>query len=73
MAPRSNAPNLTEIKISVPASLLQEALDLAEFEGWKPAELHRIFWEKGFAAHAEGSNKRMVNHQLRIKIENEGD
>lgn len=67
MAPQSNAPNMVEIKMSVPAKLLKEALEIADYEGWKPAELHRILWEKGFAVHAEGSNKRMVNRSLRRK------
>ncbi|PMB00006.1 hypothetical protein CEN50_04995 [Fischerella thermalis CCMEE 5268] len=66
--PGTNAPRMIRIDFSVPEALYQEALELAEAEGWKPAELHRIFWEKGFAVHAEGSNKRLVNKHLRERI-----
>lgn len=65
--PETNAPKMVRIDFSVPEPLLKEAIAMAESEGWKPAELHRIFWEKGFAAHAEGSNKRMINKGLRSK------
>ncbi|MBW4443298.1 MAG: hypothetical protein KME10_19060 [Plectolyngbya sp. WJT66-NPBG17] len=63
--PETDAPNMEYVRFAVPAPLLQEALELAKAEGWKPAELHRIFWERGFAAYAEGSNKRRVNRSLR--------
>jgi hypothetical protein len=65
--PETNAPKMTKIDFAVPTALLQDAEEMAQAEGWKPAELHRIFWEKGFAAYAEGSNKRLVNRQLREK------
>lgn len=65
--PETNAPKMTKIDFAVPTALLRDAEEMAQAEGWKPAELHRIFWEKGFAAHAEGSNKRLVNKQLREK------
>ncbi len=63
--PETNAPDMVKINFSVPQPLYEEAITLAEAEGWRPAELFRIFWEKGFAAHAEGSNKRLVNKKLR--------
>ncbi|MBW4566024.1 MAG: hypothetical protein KME32_34095 [Mojavia pulchra JT2-VF2] len=66
--PETNAPKMTRIEINVPTALLAEAEDLAAIEGWKPAELHRIFWEKGFAVHVEGSNKRLINKSLREKF-----
>jgi hypothetical protein len=66
--PETNAPRMVRIDFSVPEALYKEALELAEAEGWKPAELHRIFWEKGFAVHAEGSNKRLINRRLRSQI-----
>lgn len=69
--PETNAEKMTRIDFSVPTPLLRDAEELAQSEGWKLAELHRIFWEKGFAAHAEGSNKRLVNRQLRQKHEKE--
>lgn len=63
--PRTDSPKMVEIKFAVPEALLQDAFELADAEGWKPAELHRIFWERGFSAYAEGSNKRRVNKNLR--------
>lgn len=65
MAPDTDAPNMINVKFAVPAPLYEEAIELARSEGWKPSELHRIFWERGFAAYAEGSNKRKVNKKLR--------
>lgn len=63
--PDTDAPNMAYIRFAIPQPLLNEALELAKSEGWKPSELHRIFWERGFAAYAEGSNKRKVNKRLR--------
>ncbi|PHJ59637.1 hypothetical protein VF14_08810 [Nostoc linckia z18] len=71
--PKTNAPKMIKIDFSVPESLLEDALELAKAEGWNPSELHRVFWEKGFAVHAEGSNKRLVNRQLRKKQVNKTD
>lgn len=65
--PKTNTENSQLISFHVPAPLLAEALELADLEGWKPAELFRLFWESGFAAHAEKSNKRLVNKGLRTK------
>lgn len=70
--PETNAPKMTRIEFAVPTALLAEAEAMAAAEGWKPAELHRIFWEKGFAVHAEGSNKRLINKSLREKYGNQG-
>ena len=61
----TDAPNMTRINLSVPTPLLEEMMVLARDEGWKPAELHRMFWVLGFAAYAEQSNKRLVNAKLR--------
>ena len=69
--PETNAPKMTRIEINVPTALLAEAESLAAIEGWKPAEPHRIFWEKGFAVHASGSNKRLINKSLRAKYSKE--
>lgn len=71
--PEINAPKMVKVDFSVPEPLYKEALELAEAEGWKPAELHRIFWENGFAVHAERSNKRMVNRGLRKRLDSESD
>lgn len=59
---------MVRVEFRIPAPLYEDFLQLAQLEGWKPAELHRILWEKGFAAHAEGSNKRFINRQLRQKL-----
>ncbi len=65
--PETNAPKMEKIAFAVPAALLEELRAIAELEGWKEAELHRVVWERGFAAYCEGSNKRLVNKQLRSK------
>jgi hypothetical protein len=66
--PETEAPGMVRVEFRIPAPLYEDFLQLAELEGWKPAELHRILWEKGFAVHAEGSNKRLVNRQLRQRF-----
>ena len=71
--PKTNAPKMEDIKFGVPQPLLQDALELAESEGWKAADFHRMVWEKGLAVHAEGSNKRLVNRRLRSRRDNEAD
>jgi hypothetical protein len=58
---------MERIQFSVPKKLLQQARELAEYEGWNQAEFHRILWVHGFNAYAEGSNKRLVNKGLRNK------
>ncbi|MDZ8138852.1 MAG: hypothetical protein RM049_26710 [Nostoc sp. DedQUE04] len=65
--PETNAPKMVKITFAVPEELHQQILDLASAEGWKPAELHRVVWVLGFNAYAEGSNKRLVNRNLRSK------
>lgn len=66
--PEIQAPEMVRIEFRIPAPLYEDFLQLAAIEGWKPAELHRILWEKGFVAHAEGSNKRLINRQLRQRL-----
>lgn len=66
--PEIQAPEMVRIEFPIPAPLYEDFLQLAAIEGWKPAELHRILWEKGFVAHAEGSNKRLINRQLRQRL-----
>ena len=65
--PETNAPKMVKINFAVPEELYQQLIDLADAEGWKPAELHRVVWVLGFNAYAEGSNKRLVNKNLRQK------
>jgi hypothetical protein len=69
--PRTKAQGMTRIELYVPTALFQEAEELAEFEGWKLSELHRVFWENGFGVYVERSNKRMVNKRLRSKLVND--
>ncbi|MEH2033389.1 MAG: hypothetical protein V7K67_27840 [Nostoc sp.] len=71
--PETSAPNMVKITFAVPEELLQQILDLAASEGWKPAELHRVVWVLGFNAYAEGSNKRLVNRSLRSKVSKSGE
>ena len=65
--PETDAPKMVKITFAVPEALLKQALDLAEAEGWKPAEFHRVVWVLGLSEYAERSNKRMVNENLRSK------
>lgn len=65
--PKTDTPSAETIAFHVPVPLLKEALELAELEGWKPAEFHRLCWEAGLAIQAEKSNKRLVNKGLRAK------
>ena len=65
--PKTDTPSAESIAFHVPAPLLQEAQEMAEIEGWKLAEFHRLCWEQGLAAQAEKSNKRLVNKGLRAK------
>ena len=60
---------LIQICFRVPMPLYREAVELAQLEGWRLSELFRLFWVAGFATHAEGSNKRLVNKGLREKQE----
>lgn len=66
--PRTKAQGMTRIELYVPTALFSEAEELADFEGWKLSELHRVFWENGFGVYVERSNKRMINKRLREKI-----
>lgn len=65
--PEDEQPTMEKVSFSVPSPLLSQAKELAATEGWKLSELFRIFWERGFAAYSEGSNKRLVNKGLRKK------
>lgn len=62
-----DTPNMERIEFHVPTPLLEEARQLAQFEGWRISELFRVFWERGFAAYSEGSNKRLINGEQRVK------
>lgn len=65
---RNDSKKMERIDFTVPQGLLEQAKALAEFEGYNFSEFCRVLWEKGFASHAEGSNKRLVNQQLRNKL-----
>jgi hypothetical protein len=66
---RSDNKKMERIDFTVPQGLLEQARELAEFEGYNFSEFCRVIWEKGLAVHAEGSNKRLVNEKLRKKSE----
>lgn len=68
--PETPAPRMSRIEFAVPTPLLEEAKQLAAIEGWKEAELYRVFWERGYASYCEGSNKRLVNKKLREDVKN---
>jgi hypothetical protein len=65
--PRTSSPQMARIEFAVPEPVLKQALEIAEAEGWKPAELHRVIWLMGLNSYTEGSNKRLVNESLRKK------
>ena len=62
--PKIESPNMVKAQINLPAPLMEQALALAEAEGIKPAELHRIIWILGLADYSERANKRMVAQGL---------
>jgi hypothetical protein len=68
--PKTDTPSAESIAFHVPAPLLKEAEEMAQLEGWKLAEFHRLCWEAGLAIQAEKSNKRLVNKGLRAKQTN---
>ena len=68
MAPRSAKPDLARVEIRIPANLLKEALEMAEYMGLKPGDAHRDFWIAGVEVFAERLNKVLVNKSLRQKF-----
>lgn len=66
--PPTDAQKMEYIRFAVPAELLKQAEEMAEAEGWKPAEFYRVVWAMGLNLYAEGSNKRLVNRKLRKEI-----
>lgn len=66
--PETPAPKMVRIDFAVPAPLLEEVKALAELEGWKEAELHRILWERGLSIYVKGSNDRLTNRKLREEL-----
>ena len=71
--PKTDTVRMDRIEFAVPSPLLDEALTLAEADGFKPAEFHRQIWLEGLFAYAEKSNKVLVNRSLRRKAEGWGD
>lgn len=65
--PRTNAPNMTEIKFSVPTALLRQVERIADIEETKISEMHRHCWVQGVAAVSEQCNKRLINKKLVAK------
>jgi hypothetical protein len=62
--PEQDSPNMIQIKISVPAPLLEQAIELARQDGWPQATLWRNLWVDGFFAYCERHNKRQVSRKL---------
>ena len=67
--PKTSAPDMRRIEFAVPSPLLEQALEIAAAEGWKPAEFYRVVWMLGINSYTDGSNKRLVNLSLRRKGE----
>lgn len=67
--PKSDAPKMIKIEFAVPAKILEEVNGLIEFEGWKPSELYRLLWLRGYESYCEGGNKRLVNQKLRNELQ----
>ncbi len=65
--PPKDTEDMEQISIRLPRILLEDVREMAAAEGWTPAQMYRICFEKGSAVHAEGFNKRLVNRNLRRK------
>ncbi|WP_202048567.1 hypothetical protein [Tolypothrix bouteillei] len=63
--PETNAPKMTRIEFAIPEPILKQALEIAEADGWKPAEFYRILWFMGLNAYTETANSRLINSELR--------
>ena len=66
--PKTDTPNMDEIKFSVSSELLRQVLAIAAIEGLKPAEANRLCWMAGSSVLAEQSNKRLINQKLIAKV-----
>lgn len=62
-----HSPKMIKISFAVPEDIHQQMLEMSAAEGWKPSELCRLAWVMGLNSYAEGSNKRLVNRNLRNK------
>jgi hypothetical protein len=67
--PETPAPKKPYIRFAVPDELLRDAQDIARAEGFSEAEFHRAIWIMGLNAYAEASNKRLINKQLRQRLD----
>lgn len=67
-----NSPKMVKISFAVPEEIHQQMTEMAAAEGWKPAELGRVAFVMGLNVYAEGSNKRLVNRNLRNKSARSG-
>ena len=66
--PKSDQPNLIEIKVNVPAALLKQALDMFDAMGLKPGDAHRDVWMQGVFKMAEDYNQVLMSEKLRRQI-----
>lgn len=66
------SPKMVKISFAVPEEIHKQMIEISASEGWKPAELCRLAWVMGMNAYAEGSNKRLVNQNLRNKSSRSG-
>ncbi|WP_100902231.1 hypothetical protein [Nostoc flagelliforme] len=59
--PKKTTPKMIQIAVSIPEPLYEAAKRIQAMEGWNESEMHRLFWEKGFALHVQGT---LARHQL---------
>ncbi|MCC5618460.1 hypothetical protein LC605_25915 [Nostoc sp. CHAB 5836] len=56
--PKKTAPKMIQTVVSIPAPLYEAAKRVQVMEGWNESEMHRVFWEKGFAVHIQATLAR---------------
>ncbi|WP_375513470.1 hypothetical protein [uncultured Nostoc sp.] len=59
--PKKTTPKMVQTAVSIPEPLYEAAKRIQAMEGWNESEMHRLFWEKGFALHIQGT---LARHQL---------
>jgi hypothetical protein len=56
--PKKTTPKMVQTGVSIPEPLYEAAKRVQAMEGWNESEMHRVFWEKGFALHLQGTLAR---------------
>jgi hypothetical protein len=56
--PKKTTPKMVQTAVSIPEPLYEAAKRIQAMEGWNESEMHRVFWEKGFALHLQGTLAR---------------